>query len=88
MTPAASLLLQDVFGVEGRVAAVTGGSSVIGLLAAQTLATTGAHVVVLARDGDRVDAAGRWTRGRPAEPSNSAPGHAGAVQPPRDHGKR
>ncbi len=46
-------------GLEHKVAAVTGGSSGIGLAAAKELASQGAHVVIGARDPDRLAAAER-----------------------------
>lgn len=44
-------------GVEGRVAVVTGRSSVIGLATARTLLAAGARVAICGRDGARLDAA-------------------------------
>src|SRR5262245_37903933 len=43
--------------VEGKVALVTGGTSGIGLAAAQRLAEEGAHVFITGRSRDRLDAA-------------------------------
>lgn len=50
---------------DGKIAVVTGGSSGIGLATAQQLAAEGAQVVVTARDGERLKAAGAMLgRGR------------------------
>jgi len=57
MTATSADLFEDVFGLDGQVAVVTGGASGIGLLAADTLARAGAHVVVVSRDVGRVEAA-------------------------------
>jgi gluconate 5-dehydrogenase len=46
-----------VFGLAGRTAIVTGGSSGIGLAMAGALASAGADVVLMARDPDRLHAA-------------------------------
>ena len=51
------LPLKDLFGVDGRVALVTGASSGIGKLVAQTLAEGGAAVVLLGRDRTRLEQA-------------------------------
>jgi gluconate 5-dehydrogenase len=48
--------LQDLFSLRGKVALVTGASSGIGHVMAQTLAEGGAAVVLLARDQTRLDA--------------------------------
>src|SRR6185312_5537823 len=45
------------FRLDGRRALVTGGSAGLGLAAATALAQQGAHVVVVARNGDALDAA-------------------------------
>lgn len=49
-------------GLEGKVALVAGGSSGLGLAAARELAREGAHVVLGARDRDRLAAAERCVR--------------------------
>jgi len=72
MTPileAQDTLFREVFGIEGQVAVVTGGASGIGLLAAETLARAGAHVVVASRDAERVRVAveGLTARGLSAQ---------------------
>jgi 3-oxoacyl-[acyl-carrier protein] reductase len=46
-------------GLENKVALVAGGSSGLGLAAAQELAAEGAHVAIGARDRDRLAAAER-----------------------------
>jgi NAD(P)-dependent dehydrogenase (short-subunit alcohol dehydrogenase family) len=45
------------FGLEGRVAVVTGGSGVLGSAMASGLAAAGAHVAVIARNAERARAA-------------------------------
>ena len=49
--------LRNLFSLEGRNALVTGGSSGIGFAIASSLARAGATTVIVARDGDRLDAA-------------------------------
>src|SRR6201996_9470151 len=49
--------LTELFSLEGRVAAVTGGSSGIGEAMASALAFAGAQVVIIARDPTRLSAA-------------------------------
>ena len=51
------LPLKDLFALDGRVALVTGASSGIGKLVAQTLAEGGAAVVLLGRDRTRLEQA-------------------------------
>jgi NAD(P)-dependent dehydrogenase (short-subunit alcohol dehydrogenase family) len=54
--------LDELFGLRGRVAAVTGGSSGIGAGMATALARAGARVVLVARDEKRLAAAGSAIR--------------------------
>ncbi|WP_329123568.1 SDR family NAD(P)-dependent oxidoreductase [Streptomyces sp. NBC_01465] len=52
-----STFLERTFGLDGRTALITGGSSGIGLGIARALAGAGARVVLLARNEDRLRAA-------------------------------
>lgn len=77
--------LTDLFGLDGRTAIVTGGSSGIGRGIATALAQAGASVVVLARGGERIDetvceltAAGCRTAGVIGDLSTRAGIHAAA----------
>ena len=56
------LSLQELFSLEGKVALVTGASSGIGRMMAQTLAEAGAAVVLIARDQARLKACGDAVR--------------------------
>ncbi|MEV7971793.1 SDR family oxidoreductase [Cellulomonas sp. NPDC089187] len=49
--------LRDLFGLDGRVALVTGGSSGIGLAIAAALAGAGAHVLIAARTAETIEEA-------------------------------
>lgn len=48
--------LEGLFGLRGRVAVVTGASSGLGIEFADTLATAGADLALMARRGDRLEA--------------------------------
>jgi NAD(P)-dependent dehydrogenase (short-subunit alcohol dehydrogenase family) len=75
--------LQQLFGLDGRTALVTGGSSGIGRAIATALADAGAHVLVAARTSATIDAtvagirqAGRSADGIVADLSSRAGAHA------------
>lgn len=75
--------LQQLFGLDGRTALVTGGSSGIGRAIATALADAGAHVLVAARTPATIDAtvggirqAGRSADGVVADLSSRAGAHA------------
>lgn len=75
--------LQQLFGLDGRTALVTGGSSGIGRAIATALADAGAHVLVAARTPATIDAtvagirqAGRSADGIVADLSTRAGAHA------------
>lgn len=75
--------LQQLFGLDGRTALVTGGSSGIGRAIATALADAGAHVLVAARTSETIDAtvagirqAGRSADGIVADLSSRAGAHA------------
>lgn len=75
--------LQQLFGLDGRTALVTGGSSGIGRAIATALADAGAHVLVAARTAATIDAtvagirqAGRSADGIVADLSSRAGAHA------------
>jgi NAD(P)-dependent dehydrogenase (short-subunit alcohol dehydrogenase family) len=77
--------LQQLFGLDGRTALVTGGSSGIGRAIATALADAGAHVLVAARTSATIDAtvagicqAGRSADGIVADLSSRAGAHARA----------
>ena len=64
---AGAISLSGFFGLGGKVAAVTGGGSGIGLAAAQALAAAGAQVVILDREPVGDDVLGSVGGSRPAE---------------------
>lgn len=75
--------LQELFGLDGRTALVTGGSSGIGRAIALALAYAGAHVLIAARTTDAIDAtvaevldAGGSASGATADLSTRAGTHA------------
>jgi len=75
--------LQQLFGLDGRTALVTGGSSGIGRAIATALADAGAHVLVAARTAATIDATvagirqvGRSADGIVADLSSRAGAHA------------
>lgn len=75
--------LQQLFGLDGCTALVTGGSSGIGRAIATALADAGAHVLVAARTSETIDAtvagirqAGRSADGIVADLSSRAGAHA------------
>ncbi|MCS6557669.1 SDR family oxidoreductase [Curtobacterium flaccumfaciens] len=75
--------LQQLFGLDGRTALVTGGSSGIGRAIATALADAGAHVLVAARTSATIDATvagirqeGRSADGIVADLSSRAGAHA------------
>lgn len=77
------MTLQQLFGLDGRTALVTGGSSGIGRAIATALADAGAHVLVAARTPATIDAtvagirqAGRSADGIVADLSTRAGAHA------------
>jgi NAD(P)-dependent dehydrogenase (short-subunit alcohol dehydrogenase family) len=57
--------LERWFGLEGRVAVVTGGTGALGLAMAGGLAAAGAHVAVMARSAGRAEAVAREIGGEP-----------------------
>lgn len=56
--------VEQLFGLRGRVAIVTGASSGLGIEFADTLASAGADVAILARRGDRLEAVAAELRSR------------------------
>ncbi len=69
--------LDDLFGVNGKVALVTGGSSGIGMMIATALVQAGAHVMLASRKGARCVAAAETLNALDAP--GSAEGFAGDV---------
>jgi len=56
--------IEQLFGLRGRVAIVTGASSGLGIEFADTLASAGADVAILARRGDRLESVASDLRSR------------------------
>jgi len=49
-------MITDLFGLKGKIAVVTGGSSGIGAMIARALVEAGAHVMLVSRKGERCEA--------------------------------
>ncbi len=69
--------LDDLFGLKGKVALVTGGSSGIGAMISESLVRAGAHVMLASRKGERCEAMAERLNALGA--SGSAEGFAGDV---------
>jgi NAD(P)-dependent dehydrogenase (short-subunit alcohol dehydrogenase family) len=59
------MTLERWFGLDGKVAVVTGGTGALGTAMAHGLAAAGAHVAVMARDAERARAAAAEIDGEP-----------------------
>ncbi len=69
--------LENLFGLKGKVALVTGGGSGIGTMIATALVQAGAHVMLVSRKGERCEAAAQALNALGAQ--GSAEGFAGDV---------
>ena len=69
--------LEQLFGLKGKVALVTGGSSGIGAMICESLVRAGAHVMIVSRKGDRCAAMAE--RLNTLDVSGSAEGFSGDV---------
>lgn len=69
--------LDELFGLKGKVALVTGGSSGIGAMISESLVRAGAHVMLVSRKGERCEAMAEQLNALGA--SGSAEGFSGDV---------
>lgn len=78
---------KDIFGIQGKVALVTGSTKGIGLATAEVLAQAGAHVLVSSRKLEDCEAVAREMRGRgmSAEALACHIGHPEAIEAAEEH---